>query len=147
MKRLVLVNGRKVEVDLDDPEVSVIEVESGIYSVLLRGRSFEAHVMDGGVEIAGRRYATEMVDPRSQPRTKSTTEAGAQQSLRAPMPGKIVRILTAVGDCVTAGQGILVMEAMKMQNEMKAPRNGVVASLHVAEGGAVSSGDLLAVIE
>jgi biotin carboxyl carrier protein len=62
------------------------------------------------------------------------------------MPGKVVRVLVAVGDEVAAGQGLLVVEAMKMQNEMKAPRPGKVLSLSAAEGSTVTAGEVLATI-
>jgi biotin carboxyl carrier protein len=63
------------------------------------------------------------------------------------MPGKIVRLLVAEGDSVEAGQGLLVVEAMKMQNEMKAPKAGCVVSLKAHEGATVAAGDVLATIE
>ena len=70
-----------------------------------------------------------------------------RQNVTAPMPGKVVRLLVADGDSVQAGQGIAVVEAMKMQNEMKAPRSGRVAALAVHEGDTVGAGAVLAVIE
>jgi biotin carboxyl carrier protein len=63
------------------------------------------------------------------------------------MPGKVVRVLVAQGDLVEAGQGIAVVEAMKMQNELKAPRGGRIASLSTHEGATVAAGEVLAVIE
>ncbi|MBM3724451.1 MAG: biotin/lipoyl-binding protein [Acidobacteria bacterium] len=63
------------------------------------------------------------------------------------MPGKVVRVLVQEGDLVEAGQGIAVVEAMKMQNEMKARRGGRVVTVRVAEGAAVAAGEVLAVIE
>jgi biotin carboxyl carrier protein len=63
------------------------------------------------------------------------------------MPGKVVRLLVAQGDTVEAGQGVAVVEAMKMQNELKAQRGGSVASIAVAEGALVSGGDTLMVID
>ena len=63
------------------------------------------------------------------------------------MPGKIVRIMVSEKDEVKAGQGLLVMEAMKMQNEMKSPKDGNVRKILVAEGATVNAGDILAVIE
>ena len=68
------------------------------------------------------------------------------QTVAAPMPGKIVRVLAAVGDEVIAGQGLLVVEAMKMQNEMKAPRPGKVLSMAAKPGATVSAGEVLATI-
>jgi len=65
----------------------------------------------------------------------------------APMPGKVVRILAAESAEVEAGQGIVVVEAMKMQNEIKSPKKGVVRKVVAAEGAAVNAGDVLAVVE
>ena len=65
----------------------------------------------------------------------------------APMPGKVVRILAAVGQQVEAGQGVIVVEAMKMENELRAPRDGVVKEVPVPEGHSVEAGALLAVVE
>ena len=72
---------------------------------------------------------------------------GGPQQLIAPMPGKIVRISVAAGDEVKAGQGVIVMEAMKMQNEMKSPKDGRVQKITTTEGATVNPGDVLAVIE
>ncbi len=63
------------------------------------------------------------------------------------MPGRLVRVLVARGDAVAAHQGVVVIEAMKMQNELKSPKNGKVAELRVAPGDTVSAGDVLAVIQ
>jgi len=65
----------------------------------------------------------------------------------APMPGKVVRLLVQAGDRVEAGQGILVIEAMKMQNEIRSPKSGVVERLHAREGQAVNAGEVLAWVD
>lgn len=67
--------------------------------------------------------------------------------VRSPMPGKIARLLVGIGELIEAGQGVLILEAMKMENEIPAPCDGVVASLHVAEGAAVNGGDILVSIK
>ena len=67
--------------------------------------------------------------------------------IKAPMPGKVVRVLADVGTAVEAGQSVLVIEAMKMQNELKAPKTGVVKKINVAEGAAVDAGQTLAEVE
>jgi biotin carboxyl carrier protein len=106
--------------------------ETGQYDVTLRGRSYEIRIIDpkrlrSGQDAAGHGHgAAEIV---------------------SPMPGKVVRILVAPGDAVEAGAGIIVVEAMKMQNEMKAPKAGVVISINAESGATVSAGDVLAVIE
>jgi biotin carboxyl carrier protein len=72
---------------------------------------------------------------------------GGPQRIIAPMPGKIVKVLVKPGDHVTARQGVVVIEAMKMENELRASRDGQVMDIHVAEGDLVDAGRLLAVIE
>lgn len=130
---------------------SVLEVEPGIYSVLLDGRSFEARVERGDdawiVHLRGRRFVVAVRDPRRLGRASGAPHREGRQTIASPMPGKVVRLLVASGDTVEAGQGLLVVEAMKMQNEMKAPKSGRVVTLSAREGDTVAAGDVLAVIE
>jgi biotin carboxyl carrier protein len=132
-------------------EALVREAEPGVYSVLLEGRSFEARVeaaQDGwSVVIGGRRYEIGVTDPRRWSRNSGTAGTQGRQNIAAPMPGKVVRVLVAPGDSVKAGQGLVVVEAMKMQNEMKAQRAGKVISVAVREGSTVGAGEVLATIE
>jgi len=87
------------------------------------------------------------VDPRSALRKAAQQGHVGTVELRAPMPGKVVKVLASEGAEVQANQGILVMEAMKMQNEIKSPKQGVVKRIGVKEGAAVNAGDVLAVVE
>jgi acetyl/propionyl-CoA carboxylase alpha subunit len=123
--------------------------EPCVYSVLMDGRSYEARVEEGPgalvVLIDGRRFEIEVRDPRRLTR-KSGGAADGVQTVAAPMPGKIVRVLVAAGDDVTVGQGLLVVEAMKMQNEMKASRAGRVLSMSARPGATVTAGEVLATI-
>jgi biotin carboxyl carrier protein len=151
MNPTVTVNGRTIPLDLEGRSVSVLEVEPGIYSVLLDGRSFEARIERSqeawAVTIGGRRFEVEIVDPRRRkPHGRGLGREGRQR-VTAPMPGKVVRVLVAEGDAVEAGQGIAVIEAMKMQNELKSPKSGRVAALSLKEGATVSPGDVLAIID
>jgi biotin carboxyl carrier protein len=87
-------------------------------------------------------------DPRSlKTRRAKAGSAEGPQKLTAPMPGKIVRILLREKSEVEAGQGVIVVEAMKMQNELKSPKKGVVSKVLVAEGATVNAGDALVIIE
>jgi biotin carboxyl carrier protein len=102
------------------------------------------------VVIDGERYAVEAVDERQRAiRAVSHASAVAHRStaLRAPMPGLIVRVEVAVGDRVVAGQGLIVMEAMKMENELRAPTAGTVRAIAAAPGIAVEKGALLVELE
>ncbi len=130
---------------------TLVEVEPGIYSILVNGRSYETKVVQGAdglyVDIAGHRSVVEVRDPRALSRTGRDGLGEGRQIVNAPMPGKIVRVLVAEGDEVEAGAGLIVVEAMKMQNELKAPKAGRVVQLSARVGATVGMGDLLAAIE
>jgi biotin carboxyl carrier protein len=125
----------------------ILEVEKGVYSVLVGGVVYEVR-LDGSVAtIAGHKYETNGEDPRKYKRGGSSAIGAGRDSIKAPMPGKIVRILVKIGDDVSAGQGVAVVEAMKMQNELKALHAGKVTSLPISENDAVEAGTVIAVIE
>lgn len=133
-----------------ETEADVRMAEPGVYSILIDGRSYEARVEETPsalvVVIDGRRFEIEARDPRRFVRKGAGGAADGVQTVAAPMPGKVVRVLAAAGDEVDAGQGLLVVEAMKMQNEMKSPRAGKVLSLAAKEGATVAAGEILATI-
>src|SRR5947199_2860732 len=130
-----------------------LELKRGLdqaYLMVDDGKVFECRV-DGRLESGGQvdvivganRHAITLIDPR---RLRSASGAGAHGEgaarIVAPMPGKVVRLLVAAAQEVEAGQGIVVIEAMKMQNEMKSPKTGTIVSINVAVGATVNSGDL-----
>ena len=125
--------------------------EPGVYSVLLDGRSYEPRVepTPSGlvVVIDGYRFEVDSRDPRRFSRGHAGHGADGVQTVCAPMPGKVVRVLVAPGDTVEAGQGLVVVEAMKMQNEMKAARAGRVLTVATKEGATVAAGEILVTIE
>ena len=140
------IDGQEIDVDAELTARDVL-------SMLVGGKAYEIkreRSLQGELHmvIGSARYAVEVQDPRSlrARRAVAGSEAGPQR-LKAPMPGKVVRILVQEKDEVKAGQGILVMEAMKMQNDMKSPKDGKVQKILTAEGSAVNAGDTLAVIE
>jgi biotin carboxyl carrier protein len=141
--RKILVNGRSVELRSG---ADIVEVEPGVWSVILDGRSFEVRPDRGALIVNGQRHEVEIDDPRVLRRRTAGVAAEGQQTLKASMPGKVVRVLVADGDDVAAGQGIVVVEAMKMQNEVRSPKDGRVISVRVSEGSAVGAGDVLAVV-
>ena len=137
----------------DDPgrEAEVVKVEPGVYSVLLAGRSYEARVEPGAggsvVVIDGHRFEVEVRDPRRFRGKGAARGTGGLNRVTAPMPCKVVRVMVSAGAAVTAGHALMVVEAMKMQNELRAPRAGTVASIPVREGDTVAAGEVLAIIE
>jgi biotin carboxyl carrier protein len=151
MTRQFVVNGENRSLEVRPEEFSIVEVEPGVYSVLLNDASYLAQVTRDGstatVEVRGHVFEVEVVDPRAAKKRGGGPAGEGRQTILSPMPGKIVRLLVREGDTVEAGQGIVVMEAMKMQNELKALRGGVVTSLPMAEGATVSAGQVLASIE
>jgi biotin carboxyl carrier protein len=157
MKLHLLLDGREERIEIaegrfrigDGPqrEVSVEAAQPGLYSVLLDGRSYVAIVEDGGVTVNGFHFEVEVRDPRRWNRQARGAAGAGAQNIKAPMPGKVVRLLVAAGDSVEAGQGIVVVEAMKMQNELKAPRAGKVTALGAKLGATVAAGEVLATVE
>jgi acetyl/propionyl-CoA carboxylase alpha subunit len=143
------VEGRYLAVVDDRPlEVDCLESVDGFASLLVAGRSHDALVtrMPWGYAVAlrGGRYDVLLADPAP---AASRPPAGGDARLVAPMPGKVVRVLVERGQRVAAAQGLVVVEAMKMENELKAPRGGTVIEVHVREGQAVDCGALLVVLE
>jgi biotin carboxyl carrier protein len=141
-----LVDGRAMSVD-------VRLLEPGVMSLLIthpetEGRQYRC-VLDGdAVVIDGRRYDFEVEDPRSlQGRRGAGAGTEGPRPVKAPMPGRVVRLLVAAGDEVEEGQGVVVIEAMKMQNELKSPKTGRVVRIGVVVGDTVGSGDVLVVVE
>jgi biotin carboxyl carrier protein len=99
------------------------------------------------LHAAGREYRVEIVDPRSWRRSRSgRIDLAGRQQISSPMAGKVVRVLVARGQQVETGQGLLVVEAMKMQNEIRSTKTGTVERLLAKEGQAVNAGEILVVI-
>ncbi len=162
MKRTLIVSKDHIEVELtrldgvdtliwngEATPVDLREVEPGCFSVIIGGRSvdvrlddakhpdpdlhaFRASLFDGAYEFA-------LQDPRKALLAAAGGAGGAGGVLTAPMPGKVVKLLVKEGDKVEEGQSLLILEAMKMQNEFKSPSAGIVVKLQVAEGGTVET--------
>ncbi len=142
----------RVTFSVDDRlvEACAIRISRDAYSILLGGRSLEVTIekTSSGLLLRadGREFQVEIIDPRSWRRARGAgIELDGRQQLVAPMPGKIVRVLVAAGQQVSAGQGLLVIEAMKMQNEIRSPKSGTVEKL-AREGQTVNAGEVLAIV-
>jgi biotin carboxyl carrier protein len=166
MKFEVVVNGRhrllemngevssgafEFALDGEGGRASLVEVEPGAYSVLLNGRSYEvkAEAASEGcwVTVGGVRFLIDVRDPRRLPRQAGPLRSAGLLKVASPMPGRVIRLLVGAGEEVAAGQGLVVVEAMKMQNEIRSPKAGRVAALYAVEGAAVSGGETLAEVE
>jgi biotin carboxyl carrier protein len=141
----VILDGRPVAVD-------AVEIAPNTLSILLDGQSFEISVTpapDGKLKLqtGTQEFTAEVIDPRAwSGRRHGSVEAEGRQQIVAPMPGKVVRLLVKEGDRVEAGQGLLVVEAMKMQNEIRSPKSGTVERILAKEGQPVNSGEVLCVV-
>jgi biotin carboxyl carrier protein len=149
--------GPRVFAEIDDRRYEVEVNESGPngYLLISQGRVFDCRVegrLESGktidVIVGTTHYSVNLTDPKRLSSVASVKAHGDDTArIIAPMPGKVVRVLVAVGDQVAAGAGIIVVEAMKMQNEMKSPKAGTVVALNIQTGATVNGGDVLAVIE
>jgi biotin carboxyl carrier protein len=151
---LVRENGSwRILLDGDAQDASAAEVAPYTYSVLLNGESHQIRIAphaDGSLTLHSKLadYSAVVADPRSwRARRHGALEAEGRQQIAAPMPGKVVRLLIRQGEAVEAGQGLLVVEAMKMQNEIRSPKSGKVERLFVSEGQAVNAGEVLLWVE
>lgn len=137
-------DGRDVEVDavLARPDVISLRIGNQAFEVKCERVASELHLW-----VGSRRYAAEVCDPRSLRGRSRAVDDHGPKTLTAPMPGKVVRVLVSPGGEVEAGGGVLVVEAMKMQNEIKSPKKGRIEKILVSEGAAVNAGDVLAIVE
>jgi biotin carboxyl carrier protein len=144
--------GWRCQLDGRDIQMDAVLARRDVLSVLIGGRAYEIMreraAADLYLWVGSVRYLAELRDPRS---LRGRRGAGADEKgpkkLLAPMPGKVVRVLVGQGQAVEAGQSILVVEAMKMQNEIKSPKQGTVQKIVATEGANVNAGDVLAIVE
>jgi biotin carboxyl carrier protein len=145
---LIRVEGKELQADLRR-----IGVED-LYSLLVDNRSFEVHVQETErngfrVMVSGQGYEgyeARVMDERTHRLNQSRgglASGAVDSAIKAPIPGLVVKVHVAEGDEVVAGQSIVILEAMKMQNELRAPRNGTVATVKIKAGDSVNQGDTL----
>jgi acetyl/propionyl-CoA carboxylase alpha subunit len=151
---LVEIDDNHYEITIDGTTVHVDAVKSGktIYSIIEDGKQFEVIIDENGahgfdVLVGGQLFHLQALDERSRLLTSTAkTVATGPQRVESEMPGKVVKIAAPVGTRVVEGQGVVILEAMKMENEIKSPIDGVIVELGAAEGQTVESGALLFVV-
>jgi biotin carboxyl carrier protein len=150
-------DGEKLIARVDDREyvLEASEPEPGIFLLKNDSQIFEA-IVDRSpdasepmhVRIRDADFNIRLIDPkRLRGSSAASTHTTGIAEIKTAMPGKIVRILVSVGDTVSKGDGILVVEAMKMQNELRSPKDGVVKELRTTEGTTVEASEVLAIVE
>lgn len=144
-----------VQIDGKTYEVDFSAGDGSLLSLLVMGRSYEADVVEEAegvlaVWVEGELHRIEYQEEGRRPRRGASVvghEIKGRQMIVAPMPGKVVAILVSPAQEVSAGQGVIVIEAMKMENELKASGPGVIKEIKVQEGAGISGGEVLVVIE
>jgi acetyl/propionyl-CoA carboxylase alpha subunit len=165
MKREILIEGKpfvftfdresgreKISSSSGTHEIKYLPLPDGRRLCIVDGRVIEWSSPNGNrlrlVRSGGRLYHLDVLDPR---RTRGGAAgfegAGGRAELAAPMPGKVVRVLKSAGEEIEAGRGVVVLEAMKMENELRSPITGIVTVMNVKPGQSVETGELVAVIE
>ncbi len=136
------IEGRKYELEATQPE-------SNVWLFKLGGKIFECHVgQDNNVTIGNNEFDVKLIDPkRLRGSGVGDLLADGIAEIRTAMPGKIVKVLVEIGEEVVAGDGVIIVEAMKMQNEMKAPKDGIVKEIRFNAGETVNAGDILLIVE
>ena len=131
--------------------MSEVKVERGVWSLLSGTHQREMRVTLEGdeyvVTLRGRQTRVRIEDPRQWNGSSAGKAGSGAAKVISPMPGKVVKLLVAVGDSVEVGQGLVVVEAMKMQNEMKSPIAGTVTRVQAEEGATVTANQVLVVVE
>lgn len=143
-----VIDGREYDLEVSEPE-------PGVFLFKHEGRIFEATAIRDPVarsaftvSLKSREHNVSIVDPkRLRGSGSGDSQADGFAEIKTAMPGKVVRVLAAEGDAVEKGDGIVVVEAMKMQNELKSPITGTVKTVTAIEGATVSAGEVLATIE
>ena len=164
MRYEVEIDGRKMSVELDERDgrvsakigernydLEVMRPEEGVYLMLAGDQVYEARAWSElanalRIRLRGQTFEANIID-RKHRRVMADHGGEGRQNLASPMPGKVVRVLLHAGDEVSVGQGVIVVEAMKMQNEIKSPKAGRVIEVRIAEGATVTANQVLAVVE
>ena len=138
-----LLNGRETEIEaiLFHRDVLSLRVGNQVYEIKRDRTQNDVRIWVGNTS-----FVVEVRDPRSFRSRQRPAESDGPRKLTAPMPGKVVRVLSQEGATVDLGSGVVVVEAMKMQNEIKSPKKGVIQKILVREGAAVNAGDVLAIV-
>lgn len=140
------VGDRSYDLDVSEPEPGVFLIKHG--SLVYEAVVSETAGGKSSLRVGNAEFEITITDPK---RLRGSGTSGQHDTgkaeIKTAMPGKVVRILKQTGETVTKGEGVIVVEAMKMQNEMKSPKVGRISEIKVAEGDTVGAGDVLVVID
>ena len=147
MKRILVSPEMEREIDFAPNAVPLHALETGTTLVVHGGRVHRVTHAGGRLLVNGKEVALALADPRNRRRNANSNGDSGRRDVRAAMPGKVIKILVEAGDSVEPAAGLLILEAMKMQNEVRSPGTGRVAAVRVAIGDTVASGQVLVTLE
>jgi biotin carboxyl carrier protein len=146
-------DGWRITLDGQPIQANAVQIAPNVFSILIAGQSHEIRIAQTAagkltLQAGSNEFSAEVLDLRAwRGRRHGAIEAEGRQEIVAPMPGKIIRLLVDAGAKVEAGQGLIVVEAMKMQNEIRSPKSGTVERIFAKEGQPVNAGEVLAWID
>lgn len=151
-RRVTLGADGQFRIDDASGSAAIAKVCNGRYSVVIDGAQYTVELSGGchgtyEVASSGEIFEVNIIDARRLARSAAGLAADGPQTIVAAMPGKVVEVKVAVGSVVNKGDGVVVVEAMKMQNELKAVKDGTVVAVNVSAGDSVAQGNALVVID
>ena len=147
MKRILVGPDSEIEVEFDPAAFPLEPLEEGTMLVLRDARVHRVTLANGRLLVNGREVQLSLADPRNRRRNANNNADSGRRDIKAAMPGKVIKILVELGQSVEPAAGLLILEAMKMQNEVRSPGMGRVAAIRVAVGDTVASGQALVTLE
>jgi biotin carboxyl carrier protein len=147
MKRLLIVDGQEKLLDLAPAPLAPRLLEAGSAVVVDNGRVHRITFAGGHWIVNGKTVHIALADPRDRRRSSASAADSGRRDIKAAMPGKVVKLLVEPGQLVEPGAGLLILEAMKMQNEVRSPGPGAIAAIRVQPGDTVASGQVLVTLE
>lgn len=147
MKRILISPEMEREIEFDPAALPLMPLETGT-TLVLHGAEVHRITRAGSrLLVNGKDVQLSLADPRNRRRNANPNSDSGRREIRAAMPGKVIKILVAPGETVETATGLLILEAMKMQNEVRSPGAGIVASIRVNVGDTVASGQVLVTLE
>ena len=120
--------------------------KASVYTINVNGKSYRVDVNGNDVAVNGKKYAVSLTEGAAAPATAPAAGAGKGVEVTAPMPGKVLGIVAGVGQAVKKGDAVITIEAMKMEQQITAPADGTIASINVAEGDMIETGQVVALM-
>ena len=147
VKRILVGPDSEKEVEFDPAAFPLMPLEQGTTLVLRGVQVHRVTYANGRLLVNGKEVQLSLADPRDRRRNSNNNADSGRRDIKAAMPGKVIKVLVEPGQPVQPAQGLLILEAMKMQNEVRSPGTGRVAAVRVAVGDTVASGQVLVTLE